>query len=543
MDDSGNVYVTGDTSSSDFPNKNAVQPVFGGGTDAFVAKLDPTAFGADSLVYSTFLGDGGDDSGNGIAVDSSGAVYVGGDTASANFSLAGGTCQMIGSGGGDGDAFVIKLDAAGSVLTYCTFLGGVELDMATGIAVDGSGAAYIAGLTNSADFPIEGTFGTVFGGKGRFGIGDAFVAKLDADGSALNYSLFLGGSDRDFATGVAVDGSGAAYVVGTTRSDNFPVKDPLPGQGSLNRVNDAFVAKLNPMGSGLVYSTYLGGNQGGGATFGNAISVDSSGAAYVVGETFADDFPTTPDAFQPIFRPASFGRSSSEAFVSKITSAPTGGSVTIDPGHGRQCNRADRRPTGTGPGPTFGDTEDDLVLEIGLRLATTLRAAGHEVTVTRETECLITREQDPRRDREERARIANEAETDIFVSIHLNADGPTAHGMEVWYFPEVEQGPLPPRAERSMSLAELILNRQVALGLRDRGLKLAGVDPPWNNRRVPDVLRLTTMPAVLTEVAFLTNSQLAPDQTITDEELLHDADFRGQVEQAIAAAIAEFFEQ
>lgn len=339
---------------------------------------------------------------------------------------------------------------------------------------------------------------------------------------------------------MAVDGSGAAYVVGTTRSDNFPVKDPLPGQGSLNRFNDAFVAKLDPTGSGLVYSTYLGGSQGGGATFGNAISVDSSGAAYVVGETFADDFPTTPDAFQPIFRPASFGRSSSEAFVSKITSAPTG-SVTIDPGHGRQCNRADRRRTGT-EGPTFSDTEDDLVLDIGLRLATTLRAAGHEVRMTRETECLI-RPEDPDTDLVERALIANRRNTDIFVSIHLNADGPTAHGTEVWYFPEVEQGPLPPRAERSMSLAELTLNRQVALGLRNRGLKLAGFDPPWDNWSAPAVLRLTTMPAVLTEVAFLTNAQLAPDQTITDEELLHDADFRGQVEQAIAAAIAEFFEQ
>src|SRR6266849_713130 len=218
------------------------------------------------LSYSTYLGGSGDDVGNAIAVDSSGNAYVTGFTGSTNFPTKSPTQSA--SGGGF-DAFVAKLDPTGSTLFYSTFLGGSADDAGNAIAVDGSGNAYVTGVTRSTNFPTKNALQSAVGGAS-----DAFVAKLDPTGSTLVYSTFLGGSAADGGNAIAVDSSGNAYATGNTLSTNFPTKNPLqPASGG---VKDAFVAKLDPTGSTLIYSTFLGGSA---QDSGSAIAVDSSGNA------------------------------------------------------------------------------------------------------------------------------------------------------------------------------------------------------------------------------------------------------------------------
>jgi hypothetical protein len=301
VDGFGNAYVTGKTFSagtSPFPiTATPIQGENGGSYDAFVAKIEFNA-GVSALVYSTYLGGGGYDEGRAIAVDGSGNAYVTGDTFSANFPPA---TPLQGAIGGPRDAFVAKINTGGSALVYSTYLGGSGIDVGRGIAVDASGNAYVTGGTNSTDFPVAIPFQSVPGGDF-----DAFVAKVNAGGSALVYSTYLGGGGAEFGFGIAVDGSGNAYVTGDTFSANFPTATPL--QGAIGGPRDAFVAKVNAGGSALVYSTYLGG---GGAEFGFGIAVGGSGNAYVTGTTDSPDFPTM-SAFQPVFGGAA------DAFVAKI---------------------------------------------------------------------------------------------------------------------------------------------------------------------------------------------------------------------------------
>jgi hypothetical protein len=277
VDATGNVYLTGFTTSTNFPTKNPLQGSNGGGQDAFVAKLNASG---TALVYSTYLGGGGTDSGNAIAVDGAGNVYVAGSTSSTDFPTKN---PLQGSNGGGQDAFVAKLNASGTALVYSTYLGGSGTDSATGIAIDSSGNAYVSGTTASTDFPtVSALQGTLAGGKT-----DAFVAKLNASGTALLYSTYLGGSGDDTGNAIAVDGSGDAYITGSTKSANFPTHAAL--QTSLGGTQDAFVTELNASGTALVYSTYLGGS---GTDGGNAIALDSGGNAYVAGSTTSTDFPT-----------------------------------------------------------------------------------------------------------------------------------------------------------------------------------------------------------------------------------------------------------
>ena len=282
VDASGNVYVTGYTASQNFPVKSPIQATTGGGSDAFVAKLDSTG---SVLIYSTYLGGNGNDSGNGIAADLSGNAYVAGKTGSVNFPTK--NALQPASGGGD-DAFIAKLDPAGSALVYSTYLGGSFMDEARGIAVDAAGNAYVAGDTASANFPTKNPFQLALGGTT-----DAFLVKIDPTGSALVYSTYLGGGAFDQGNGVTVDVSGNAYVIGQTSSTNFPTKNPLQGvlNGSIYNGN-AFVTKFDPTGSALVFSTYLGGsgNENGG-DIGEGIAVDSTGNTYVAGLTSSSDFP------------------------------------------------------------------------------------------------------------------------------------------------------------------------------------------------------------------------------------------------------------
>jgi hypothetical protein len=303
-DASGNAYVTGWTGSIDFPVADAVQAASGGIEDVFVAKLNPTG---SMLTYSTYLGGSGSDYGRGIAVDTSGNVCVTGWTLSTNFPTVN---PRQPSNGGAYDAFVAKLNTAGSALVYSTYLGGSLGDRGNAIAVDASGNAYVTGVTqstSSGDFPTANPFQATHGG----GFEDGFVAKLSASGSALLYSTYVGGNGSEEGTGMAVDASGNAYVTGFTESTNFPMANPLQttnGGGPY----DAFVAKLNPAGSALTYSTYLGG---GGLDQGHAIAVDSSARAYITGTTTSTDLPTL-NPFQ-----AAHGGGYADAFVAKLNSA------------------------------------------------------------------------------------------------------------------------------------------------------------------------------------------------------------------------------
>ncbi len=254
-----------------------------------MAKLNASG---SALVYSTFLGGNDSDSGTGIAVDAAGDAYVRGHTESTNFPTTAGAFDIT-FNGGTLDAFVAKLNASGSALVYSTYLGGSGSDSsypAGAIALDATGSAYVTGTTSSANFPTTaGAFDTAYNGNE-----DAFVAELNTSGSALVYSTYVGGSGNDEGWGIAVDAAGSAYVTGLTSSSNFPTTAGA-FDTTYNGNGDAFVAELNTSGSGLVYSTYLGGSSG---DQGNSVALDAVGNVYVAGQIASSDFPTTPGAFQ-----------------------------------------------------------------------------------------------------------------------------------------------------------------------------------------------------------------------------------------------------
>ena len=285
IDGAGNAYVTGQTKSTDFPTKGGVAPnTNGGGFDVFVTKLSADG---SSLIYSTYVGGSGDDSGNAIAVDSSGDAFVTGGTKSTDFPTTNGAFQTIfgtKTGMATLDTFVFELNSAGNGLTYSTFIGGNGDDIATGIAIDASGA-YVAGSTQSTNFPTQSA------AQGSInGTVNGFVTKLNSTGSGLVYSTYLGGGTGDFAAAIAVGGGGKAYVTGASQNDSFPTTNGVvqPTCNSCdNGTPDAFVTVFDSTGA-ISYSTFLGGS---GIDQGLGIAVDSSGRAYVTGLTQSSDFP------------------------------------------------------------------------------------------------------------------------------------------------------------------------------------------------------------------------------------------------------------
>jgi hypothetical protein len=332
MDGSGNAYVTGSTASVNFPvfpNPGAFQTALAGAgfSDAFVTKLNTTG---TALVYSTYLGGGNADVGNGIAVDGAGNAYVTGSSASNDFPTTAGAFQTaIGNPGSTNtDAFVTKLNPAGgggADLVYSTYLGGSNADIGNSIALDATPNVYVTGSTVSGtgDFPTTaGAFDTTFAGGG---VPDAFVTKLNpagGGGADLVYSTFLGGSASDVGNGIAVDAVPNVYVTGSTGSFDFPTSvgavDTTLGGGA--GITDAFVTKLNPAGGGgadLVYSTFLGGSA---SDDGNGIALDGVGNAYVTGSTASADFPTAGSPFQAALSIAP------DAFVTKLNAT---GSVLV----------------------------------------------------------------------------------------------------------------------------------------------------------------------------------------------------------------------
>lgn len=370
VDAAGQAYVTGFTDSADFPTTpGALQPLSGGDTDAFVVRLGP--FGS-TLGYATYLGGSRSDVGLALAIDVAGAAHVAGGTFSSDFPVVGGVQGVIGGGvcgaGPCRDAFVSKLAPDGASLAYSTYLGGAGTDVATGIGLDPGGAAHVAGSTDSPDLPATaGAFRTTPAG-GR----DAFVAALQPGGGALRYAAYLGGGAADDANSLAVDGTGNAFVVGTTSSADFPttVGGAASGQGQ------GFVTRVAPDGSGLGYSTALAALDAGldvavdgvgravvagsdlvcksfgplgqclasdidavvlrleadgrlaagavqllggtGTDLGLTVATDAAGAAYVAGDTDSADFPVTAGAFQS----ASVGV---EGFAARVVGFPGGG--------------------------------------------------------------------------------------------------------------------------------------------------------------------------------------------------------------------------
>jgi hypothetical protein len=302
VDVGGCAYVTGYTESSNFPTLNPYQmgqPY----TDAFITKLSSTG---NSLIYSTYLGGGYEDWGNGIAIDDSGYAYVTGSTNSLNFPTQNAYDGSLNGGFFDGDAFVTKLSRSGESLIYSTYLGGSGRETVWGgkcIAVDGSGNAYVTGWTESTDFPTLNPYQGTFQG----GDGDAFVTKLSGSGNSLIYSTYLGGGGIDYGYGIAIDGNGNVYVTGSTGSSDFPTLNPF----QTDQIStDAFVTKLSSSGNILIYSTHLGG---GGSELGYSIAVDGSGNAYLTGETNSTNFPTR-NPYQATFH----GTSWYDAFVTKL---------------------------------------------------------------------------------------------------------------------------------------------------------------------------------------------------------------------------------
>jgi hypothetical protein len=281
VDPAGRALIAGGAFSAQFPTVDPIQP-YAGSDDAIVTKLDPSG---NSLVYSTFIGGASQDGATCMALDPAGNVYIAGYTYSTDFPTV---TPIQGSRMGPSDVFVAKISASGSALSYSTYLGGTGsgLEHANSIAVDGSGSAYVTGLTSSTNFPTLNPIQTDPDPL----LEDAFVTKLNGTGTQLVYSTYLGGiDDPDEGNGIAVDSSGSAYVVGRA-SPGFPT---TPGAFQESGGFDAFVAKLNPAGNGLVFSTHLGGVN---STVGYAIAIDSSGNSYVTGRTSSLSFPTTPNA-------------------------------------------------------------------------------------------------------------------------------------------------------------------------------------------------------------------------------------------------------
>jgi hypothetical protein len=299
-DAAGYLYITGATSSTDYPCIGGFDCTWDGQGDAFVTKLTPDG---TSIVWSTYLGSTGNEAGQAIDVDASGNVYVAGTTTSTNFPgrLLGFQTTLNGT---DPDAFLAKLDASGSSVLWSTYFGGSLIEDCWGLALDGA-TAVICGRTWSSDFPISGGFDSTFASQT-----EAFVAKINVGGNpTLAWSTYLGGSGNEEALALDLDSFGDIYVTGDTSSANFPV--PGGFDTTIGSTSDIFVTKILANGSAIVWSTFLGGST---LNFelGEGIAVDGSGNVFVTGRTNCPDFPTT-GGFQTIYG------GSEDAFIAKIS--------------------------------------------------------------------------------------------------------------------------------------------------------------------------------------------------------------------------------
>ncbi len=336
VDESGNVYVSGNTHSTDFPTRNALQATCatrasaGTCSSAFLAKISSAG---DALLFSTYLGGSGGESARGLAVDAKGSAFLAGVTSSSDFPATSGAAQAKCGGTCQQNAFVARFSPSGDKLIYATYLGGSAVDDASDLAVDSAGNAYITGRTTSTDFPLVTPFQKSCtpdkGSASAACVATAFVAKLKADGSALAYSTYLGGTLGSHASGIAVDSLGSAYVTGSTESADFPLLKPLQKSCGLDSASsekncslDAFLTKFAPTGKALVYSTYIGGAGRDEAT---GIAVDDAGNASLVGRTESADFPTAKPMQAHL-------QGTSDAFAVRVSAA--GDALTFSTYHG-----------------------------------------------------------------------------------------------------------------------------------------------------------------------------------------------------------------
>ena len=295
VDDKGSVFLAGNTNSRTFPIKNAFQSTIGGGIDGFILKIFPSGKG---IIYSSYLGGSAEDCCCALTLEASGIAHPGGYTMSSNFPVVNPFQSRL---RGKMDAFVSRVSADGKTLLASTYLGGTGAEMCRDLALDAAGADYAIGWSSSKDFPVKSGVQMTFGGNQ-----DAFVTKFPAaDLSRLSYSTYLGGGSRDDGGGVDVDGTGAVYAVGYTQGE-FPTVNAF--QKTRKGNSEAFVAKIDPAGAKLIFSTYLGGVS---IDIASDVRVDAAGSAIVVGFTRSRAFPVrnayqaammgSSDAFLTIF--------------------------------------------------------------------------------------------------------------------------------------------------------------------------------------------------------------------------------------------------
>jgi hypothetical protein len=314
LDNEGNIYITGQTNSADFPTSLGAYDVSTNGSyDIFVSKLNPNFSGVSSLIYSTFIGGTVTDWTKSIAVDTSGNAYITGVTLSSDFPTTSTAFDTVYHG--FGDIFVTKLNPNGSTLIYSTYLGGVGIDTGIAIVVDNIGDAYITGRTESPDFPVTlNAFDTIFNNNSTYNA-NAFITKINANGTGLVYSTYLGGFLPDDATGIAIDNSGNSYVAGRTQSTDFPVTLGAFDM-TTNGFGDIFISKINNTGTSLVYSTYIGGSY---EDYVNGFAIDNNENAYITGYTMSLNYPVTPNAYDTVFNngtPAPY-----EMYITKLNAA------------------------------------------------------------------------------------------------------------------------------------------------------------------------------------------------------------------------------
>ncbi len=328
VDLNGFIYLVGETGSSNFPTTtNAYDRVFGGGTcdgikckDIFVAKFDSSLSDLNSILYSTYIGGANRvDKGYDLALDPNNNVYITGYT----FTLSGFPLvnAVQGSNNGGSDAFIIKMDlnqSGNNSILFSTYFGGSSNDRGYGIAVDGSGNAYLTGYTESSNFPTMNPYQAEQGGGCSSECSDAYIAKLNTTTSQIVYSSYLGGAGIDEANDVVVDSNGRAYIAGFTKSSNFPVVNPLFSRSidgcSSAPCADAFITVFDQTGASLVFSTYLGGK---GEDVAKGLVLEPGGNLFVTGYSFSDDFPVSSGAYNTTNPENNL---KSDVFVAKINS-------------------------------------------------------------------------------------------------------------------------------------------------------------------------------------------------------------------------------
>lgn len=374
IDASGNAYIAGDTSSSEasFPIVNGPDISYNGGGDAFVAKVNPSG---ESLIYAGYIGGSSSDRATDISIDASGSAYITGSTFSSEttFPIKIGpdlSFNLL------GDAFVAKINPTGSDLSYAGYIGGNDGDIGLGIAVNNQGNAYITGATGSGENTFPVNVGPDLSYNSGIRSSDGFVAEVSISGDKLMYSGYIGGSGDDIATKIALDNTGNAYITGYTRSSaGFPVS--IGPDLTYNGSNDAFIAKVNPLGSGLVYAGYIGGAA---SDQGLSIAVDDQGNAYIAGNT-----NSSQDTFPIIDSQSAIYNGNDDAFITKVSSSGSvllysgyiggadhdyGAGVAVDRSHnvyvtGQTYSSEASFPESVGPDLTINGSGDAFIVKIG----------------------------------------------------------------------------------------------------------------------------------------------------------------------------------